>query len=254
MKSLLIIGTSHTQDNHSDYDNSHYDKIPWTHYLCDKLKLNSIDLSVGSFGINTYMMRILSSYKNCQYALLEIPSSDRYEIAIQQNKNYTDGYFFNEYFWQQERWGNDLYRLTSADAYQKHSSKDKFHEVNKNAHIKIDAGSVQTFLEIKALAPYAYKHDLLYSNVIAIDAFLKQNSIVPFWFSFNNNKIDTYDYSNFNLINSCINMLDIKDYMEQQYNLSEDNPDHYADKCHMNSVYWRMLVDKIFVKYMREKL
>ena len=266
MNSLLVVGTSHTTDNHQNqvhdgleaaryaYPNIENGEKTWTQYLCNILNLNIVDLSIGSFGINTYIPRIVSSFKDCQYALLEIPSCGRYEIAIEQNKDYDASYFLDKTFWQNELWKDELYRLTSADAYEDHASKDKFHSVNKNASIKIDSKSLQSFLEVQALAPNVYNEDMIYSNVIAIDGFLKHNNIIPFWFSFNNNNIIQYDYSSINCVNSAIDMLSIKNYMKQNYNLDEDNQDHYADECHMNSVYWRYLVDTMFVKYMREKL
>ena len=106
MKKFVAIGTSHTQEKcRSNTDTDHYvdweNEQRWSEYLSTKLGYeNYYNRSLGSYGIQSYPARVISIVQDIKpdFILLEIPSRDRYEFAVE-DERYKSGDILKDNHW-----------------------------------------------------------------------------------------------------------------------------------------------------------
>lgn len=247
MKNLLTVGTSHMTDMH--YDQSwhnddlknayvHYDKgeLRWTEYLAKKLKWDLVDLSIGSYGINTYTQRIYAGAEIAHVALVEIPDYNRYEIFL--NKTTTEQSLQRQ-FWATDEHKKYIYKYTSGDYNENHSALPKFKYVNENTDLPLTKKVVNNAIELTAYDNQRFLEDKIWSTISMIDGYLYSKNIKTFWFSWNY-PIYAYDYQNLKgtlIMDSPLN----KNY----------SSDQIPDGAHLKSSLWKELVDDLFIPKMR---
>ncbi len=250
MKNLLTLGTSHMTDMHYDQfgkDHSawnsyvHYDKGEkrWVEYLAEKLNYNLIDMSIGSFGIDTYPQRLLSAVDKADVALIEIPDYNRHEIFLGDTDNNDS---LQKKFWDvkdvREAY---VYKYTSGDYNTDHTKNKKFIKVNKDAELKLTSKMVDNSIELTALTNVSLVEDKIWSTIVMMDGYLNSKGIETYWFSWNFS-IERYDTSI--LYGNIIDKSPLfKNYDRKLF----------VDGAHLISELWKELVDSKFIKFMENK-
>ena len=262
---LTAIGTSHTADSHFVQWRTgleHYDQYVdfenggkiWTKYLCDKLDLDFTDMSICGIGADTYPSRVISCYKQADVVLIELPTRDRYQLYIEQDRDYDYGELFEQSFWQNDNWEDSVYNLSmSLDLIPSISQTIKFKRINNNAYIPLEKQEIKTYINLMHKMNNATKLDLVYANCVMVNGFLKSQNILPIWFSWNF-PLFRYNFDDFVLVNNQINNRSLCDVVEQDWGFSKDNPMHFADDTHLNSKYWKQLVDTYFLEFVKDKI
>lgn len=262
---LTAIGTSHTADSHFvgwRTGLEHYDQYVdhenggkiWTKYLCDNLDLDFTDMSVCGIGADTYPSRVISCYKQADVVLIELPTRDRYQLYIEQDRDYDYGELFEQSFWQNDNWEASIYNLSmSLDLVPSISQTNKFKRINDNAYIPLEKQEIKTYINLMHKMNNATKLDLVYANCVMVNGFLKSQNILPIWFSWNF-PLFRYNFDDFVLVNNQINNRSLCDVVEQDWGFSKDNPMHFADDTHLNSKYWKQLVDTYFLEFVKDKI
>jgi hypothetical protein len=279
MKKIIAIGTSHTTDRHWDqkindgacqkYYVNYHEENTWPEYLGDKLHTQTLNYGLGGLSIGTYYSRIIANHsllKN-NIALLEIPSENRFEHPLNEEL-YNNFDCYTQNFWEDPltsiefvpHYRYTLYRYSWADIDQDHSKFKKFHYINKFAKSKISSKELDNSFGITADYNIKYLQDNIISQCIVIDGFLKNNNVIPVWFSYNF-PIEIYSdqLKHLNVINTCIDNQSILDHFLQQVNIpsqriAKKNIEWFADGTHLNSHLWRELVDELFVDFIEQYL
>ena len=246
MKTLLTLGTSHMTDMHYDQFGKdhlawnsyvHYDKGEqrWVEYLAEKLNYNLLDISKGSFGIDTYPQRLLGAVHLADVALIEIPDYNRNEIFlgdIDNNKS------IDIDFWKTDLHKKYVYKFSSGDYQQSHSSTKKFKIVNKDLEIKLTNNMIDNAIELTALRNISLVEDKIWSTIVLMDGYLKSKNIETYYFSWNFN-INRYNTEI--LYGKIIN----NDPLVTNYNRK-----YLVDGAHLTSELWKELINSKFLKCM----
>lgn len=249
MKNLLTLGTSHMTDMHYDqfgkdhaawYNYVHYDKGEkrWVEYLADKLDYNLIDMSYGSYGIETYAQRLYSSIDNIDVALIEIPDYNRHEIFLGDIDNNQS---LDKNFWKSKQHQECLYKYTTGDYNRDHSKTYKFQTVNENLDIPLTNSMIDSAIELIALKNISLVEDKIWATITLIDGFLESKNIETYWFSWNF-AIDRYNTDN--LQGTVIDTEPLFKNYDKKY---------FVDGAHLTSELWKELVDSKFITSMRDK-
>lgn len=264
MKKFVAIGTSHTQEKcRSNIDTDHYvdwkNEQRWSEYLSTKLGYKSYyNRALGSYGIQSYPARIISVVKdiNPDFILLEIPSRDRYEFAVEDNR-YQSGDVLNDKHWieyNEKGYNEDqifsqedyLYKINNGDTDINPIKLEKFQKF-KN---QLPASILQQSTRINVYRNKGYYEDQLFSVCVLISGYLDSKNIDHTWFNFSSS-IDKSIISKYNIkcINKQIGYKNIRDYI----NKSQNDKNYYADGKHLNSKHWKKIVDDIFIPYFENR-
>ena len=246
MKTLLTLGTSHMTDMHYDQFGKdhpawnsyvHYDKGEqrWVEYLAEKLGYNLCDISIGSFGIDTYPQRLLSAVDNADVALIEIPDYNRHEILLGDTDNNDS---LQHGFWNTDKHKSFVYKYTSGDYGRDHSKTEKFKAVNKDNDLKLTNNMVDISIELTALKNVSLVEDKIWSTVVLMDGYLNSKNIETYWFSWNFS-IERYDTNI--LYGSVIDKSPLFANYDRKY---------FVDGAHLTSELWKELVNSKFIKCM----
>ena len=249
MKNLLTLGTSHMTDKHyaqfgkdhaAWHNYVHYDKGEkrWVEYLADKLDYKLIDISIGSFGIDTYPQRLLGAIDNADVALIEIPCDNRNEIFLGDIDNNQS---LDKDFWNTHKHKSFVYKYTSGDYGRDHSSTKKFQQVNKDNELKLTNKMIDTLIEITALKSMSLEEDKIWAIIALMDGYLKNKNIKTYWFSWNFS-IERYDTDI--LYGNVIDKEPLFKNYDRKY---------FVDGAHLTSKLWKELVDSKFITSMRDK-
>ena len=264
MKNFVAIGTSHTQERSGDHiDTDHYvdwrNEQRWSEYLSKKLGYqNYYNRGLGSYGIQSYPARIVSIVNNLNpdFILIEIPSRDRYEFAIEDDE-YCSGDALSDNHWAEYGEhgyvgnkkcvpGTYLYKINEGDTDINPVKLDKFQRIRN----KLPALVLQQSTRLNVYRNKNYYDDQLLSTCLLISGYLDNQKINHAFFNFNSN-IDKSIISKYNIsyVNKQIGYKNIHDYI----NKPTDDIDYYADSVHLNSNHWRKLVDDVFIPYFESR-
>lgn len=268
MKTLVVIGTSNGCDDHGMDEpegslyNIHYNTEScdsWPYYLGKQLNFDyTYNLSISSLGIESYYSRIKHAIHiyNPTHMVIEIPSSNSGSIAINE-----DVYWRKS--WLKDDWAYDLCQnvqpsrirqtvlpWTVTDDMSKESTRKKLEHINSFIdELPIKEQTYQTYIKSSSLYNNTYLTEMVAIQCEMIDSYLREQNIKTYWYDFSAKVEEIYN-------DTCkMNMLaekNLVDYMKEKYKLNKDNPEHYADRANLNSKHWRVIVDDIFVKKMKE--
>ena len=263
MRNILIIGTSHTTDKHYDYSpeveagnyypNYNKGEELWTEYLCSKLSLNPINLAIGGFGIETYAARIHSVKEEYDIALIEMPNNARHELYIEQKGvEYKPNYLF-ENFWSDKLYKNEILKFNASDYDLTNVTVKKINRINKNAEIPIPIEDFKANVRNTARHNEHLQNDNIYATITLINGYLKSKKVLPIWFSYNFD-IDNYNFDDFILVNKELNYPTFLDYVRFELGYKEDDMNYFGDGSHLNSKFWRNLVDDFFVDFIKRRI
>jgi hypothetical protein len=263
MANIMIIGTSHTTDEHAYQLDDNLDTTElqkqyclyedgaqtWTEYLVETLNMNAVNIAVGGIGIDTYTPRILSVKDDYNIALLEIPSRNRHELYVQQdNENYMRNYLFDSDLWQDMSFADEIVRFSTSDYRCANTTINKISRVNERASYPLSKSDFKASIRNKMRHNNHLLDDNIYGTITMINGYLKSKNVVPIWFSYDFD-LKGYDFKDFMLINEQIEFKTIKEYL--QYD--SKNKDFFGDGIHLNSKYWRKLADDLFVNFIERK-
>ena len=261
MSNILVIGTSHTTDRHAyQEENSvkqYYCKFEegektWPEYLASKLNMNIIDIAIEGIGIETYASRILSIKDTYKVALLEMPDHYRHEMYVEQNINYKSNYLFNYSFWKEQHFKDEIIRYNPSDYDCDKTTMKKINRANKNATQPLTLNDFQASIRNIVRHNEYLQNDKIYATMSMINGYLKSQKVLPVWFSYNF-EIGDYEFKDFMSINKQIGK-SIKDYVQEDLNYNLNDTNYAGDGIHLNSNYWRQLVDNLFVNFIKEKI
>jgi len=270
---FVAFGTSHIMERHHDDPNmsNHYvdwrNKPRWSEYLSKKLGYqNYYNRGRGSYGISTYPARLVSIVNDLKpsFVLIEIPSYERYEIAIEHN-DYCRNDILSDNHWVE--WGEHgytgdknikpgtgnnkcipakyLYRINNGDTDVDPTDLEKFRELST----KIPASILQQSTRLNVYRNRQYYEDQTLSTCLMISGYLNDQKIDHAFFNFNS-KVDKSIISKYNInyVNKQIGYKNIYNYINKDI----DNPDYtdwYPDGTHLKSEHWIKIVDDIFIPY-----
>ena len=243
----------------SDYYVDWTNKPRWSEYLSKKLGYqNYYNRGRGSYGIQTYPARLVSIVNNLKpnFVLVEIPSYDRYEIAIEDNK-YCSGDILSDDHWIEYGEhgyaknkkcvpGTYLYRINNGDTDVDPTSLEKFQELST----KIPASILQQSTRLNVYRNKLYYEDQTLSMCLLISGYLTNQKIDHAFFNFNS-KIDKSIISKYNInyVNKQIGYKSIYNYI----NKNRNDKNYYADGTHLNSEHWIKIVDDVFIPYFESR-
>tara|TARA_B110001454_G_scaffold97440_1_gene92230 strand:- start:151 stop:948 length:798 start_codon:yes stop_codon:yes gene_type:complete len=265
MGNILILGTSHTTDMHAYQSDkieagNYYCKfqdgeLTWPEYISSKLNMNPIDISLGGIGIETYATRMLSIKDDYDVALIEMPSHYRHELYIEQNKiDYKRNYLLDSEFWSGDGpWSEEVIRYNVSDYDCGEVTLGKIDRVNNKAKIPLSVTDFKTSIENIAKHNEYLQYDKIYATMTMINGYLKSKQVLPIWFSWNF-EFEEYDLTDFIVVNEQIFDGTFKDYVRDHLKYNHDDVNYFGDGCHLNSVFWRNLVDDFFIDFIKRRI
>lgn len=262
---LFVIGTSHITDRHhyqdwhnDDCKNGYVDHdndkcLPF--YIADKLNCSVVDASLGSLGIDTYPSRIVAHGTDFDIALIEFPTTDRFELYLNET-NPGDSLHYD--FWSDHvseadvdhHFKDYVYRYNSADIEVKYPfAMDKAMQVNHDTDIPVTNNELITLANMIPKYNDTLLSDAVYAKSKMINSYFNDMNIIPIWFSWGF-PIQDYDMSEFTCVNSQIDNMSFRDFcLQGKYPKTTYN---FPDGCHLRSDAWRDLVDTYFIEFMKK--
>jgi len=267
MKNFVAIGTSHTQEMHTHQGSNDYsayyvdwkNEQRWSEYLSKKLDYqNYYNRAIGSYGIETYPARFVSVVTDLSpdFVLIEIPSYDRYEVAIHHDEYCSGDILLDEHWLEPNELGyvgngkykpsTYLYKINNGDTDINPSNLEKF----QNLSTKIPASILQQSTRLNVYRNKLYYEDQIISMCLIISGYLDNQKIDHAFFNFNC-EVDKSIISKYNInyVNKQIGYKSIYDYINKNF----DDKDYYADSVHLNSKHWKQIVDDVFIPYFESR-
>jgi len=257
-ENFVVLGTSNVQEKHAPqyvqrgyYVNPKKDKR-WPEVFSDKLGYtNHTNCGVNGMGISTYYPRLLSIVNelNPNFLLIEIPCQGRWEISFDNNQ-YNSGDIYTNDHWKNLIYQTHLYLYNNGDIGIDPKNTDKFQKLDNK---QIPASVLKDAISLQLYYNQTYYDDLIFSQVIIISEYLKNKKIPFAWFNYNFGiDVDMFRKYNIECINRIINYQKLEDYVIENYSPDPD-VGFCADGGHLNSKYWRMLVDDVFIPYFKNR-
>tara|TARA_B100001094_G_scaffold60035_1_gene55530 strand:- start:13692 stop:14597 length:906 start_codon:yes stop_codon:yes gene_type:complete len=289
-KKLVVVGTSHVEEKHaqsdaSDRDNTHFFKNgrtvnklkyyidwgkqkTWTHALSDKIGYDDFNRGLSGYGKDTYPLRVLSIVNDLKpnLLLLEIPSYSRVDIALEVFPELAHQHVYTDKHWNDKQYLKKyLYHLSHAEAGLDPKSFEKFNNLQVTKSAELDPKTIKEMTKIELVRNKQYYTDFIFAQVVLISGYLKNNNIDHAWFNFNFafdrsdiQEVDSFEFDtalfrryNIEYVNEIINNQSLCEYAINNY---KKHPEvgFLADGMHLNSNYWKMLVDDVFVPYLNK--
>lgn len=291
MSNFVVIGTSHSleqngseksvyvltaQNEKTKAENNrkvtqHYvdweNDDRWSEYLSKKLGYtNYYNRAIGSAGISTYPLRVISAVDELKpdFLLLEIPSVQRWAFPFEVDEGDTKKILpFDDHTWNQVhedeklsvmKYFQYLYPFNPGDLDWDPSGFHKWKNLtmsNKPINMAKEHIGMYAFINEKYI-----QYDLI-AQVSMIDGYLTSKNIDYAWINYNSvidKNIDKSLIGRYTkrCINEIIEYETILNYAKKNY---EPDPEvgYCADGVHLNSNYWRKIVDDICVPYFESK-
>ena len=244
----------------------------WSNVLSDKLGYqNYFNKGLGGYGINTYSLRVIEIVKNINpdMLLLEIPCYGRFEVALdttlyKHKDAFTNNYWHLDNKKQLEKY---LYSYGPGDTGLDPMNFEKFKNLDIVKMKGLSSKSIKSLTSLNVYLNREYYIDFIFSQVIMISNYLEYNKINYAWFNYDfqpnininsNSKTDfefdinLFRHYNVKCVNEIINNKTLSDYVVKNYKPNLETR-FLADGMHLDSKYWRMLVNDVFIPYFESR-
>ena len=265
-----IIKSSNKKINKFDYYVDFATEQRWPEALSKKLGyINHFNRGVSGLGISTYASRVLGIVDDIKpnFILLEIPCSGRYDIAFQ-SPSYKHRDAYSDKHWENnDHFLNYLYHYSYGDTGMDPKEFEKFHRLDLVKQNQLSSKLIKEMTKLNMYKSEKYETDLIFTQVIMISSYLKNNNIDHAWFNFdfandpigieheerNKSEFDKSLFRRYNI--KCVNeMIGYEPLIQHVVKNYEPDPEvgFLADGIHLNSKYWLALINDVFVPYFQK--